>query len=90
VASGIAHILWVLLVGWRLALTHSTAGIALCLTIIGIPFGVANVKLVPAALWPLGRQIVDLDRAYPTPRFDHHRAAETTDAAIAPTEELTW
>jgi uncharacterized membrane protein YccF (DUF307 family) len=34
-----------------------------CGTIIGIPFGIANFKLVPAAFWPLGRQIVDLDRA---------------------------
>jgi uncharacterized membrane protein YccF (DUF307 family) len=31
----------------------------LCITIIGIPFGVANFKLVPASLWPLGREIVD-------------------------------
>jgi uncharacterized membrane protein YccF (DUF307 family) len=60
VASGIANVLWVLLAGWWLALAHVTAGIALCLTIIGIPFGIANFKLVPVAFWPLGRQIVDL------------------------------
>lgn len=60
VASGIANILWVVLAGWWLALAHIAAGIALCCTIIGIPFGIANVKLVPAAFWPLGREIVDL------------------------------
>jgi uncharacterized membrane protein YccF (DUF307 family) len=47
------------LAGWWLALTHILAGIALCLTIIGIPFGIANFKLVPAAFWPLGREVVD-------------------------------
>lgn len=58
-ASGLANILWVVLAGWWLALSHIIAGITLCLTIIGIPFGVANFKLVPAAFWPLGREVVD-------------------------------
>jgi len=61
VAAGIANVLWLLLAGWWLALIHIVAGIAQCLTIIGIPFGIANLKLVPVAFWPLGRQIVDLD-----------------------------
>jgi uncharacterized membrane protein YccF (DUF307 family) len=58
VASGLANILWVVLAGWWLALSHVVAGVALCLTIIGIPFGIANFKLVPVAFWPLGREIV--------------------------------
>jgi uncharacterized membrane protein YccF (DUF307 family) len=61
VASGIANVIWVLVAGWWLALAHLTAGVALCLTIIGIPFGIANFKLVPVAFWPLGRDIVELD-----------------------------
>ncbi|MFD1366348.1 YccF domain-containing protein [Actinoplanes sichuanensis] len=61
VGSGIANILWLVLFGWWIALAHITAGVAQCVTIIGIPFGIANFKLVPAALWPLGREIVDLD-----------------------------
>jgi uncharacterized membrane protein YccF (DUF307 family) len=60
VPSGLANVLWVLLAGWWLALTHLVTGVAQCLTIIGIPFGVANFKLVPAAFWPLGRRIVAL------------------------------
>jgi uncharacterized membrane protein YccF (DUF307 family) len=60
VASGVANVLWVVLAGWWLALTHLVAGIAQCVTIIGIPFGIANFKLVPVAFWPLGREIVDL------------------------------
>lgn len=58
--SGIANILWVVLFGWWLALTHIVTGVLQCLTIIGIPFGVANFKLVPVAFWPLGREIQDL------------------------------
>jgi uncharacterized membrane protein YccF (DUF307 family) len=61
IASGIANILWVVVAGWWLALTHLATGIVQCLTIIGIPFGIANFKLVPVAFWPLGREIVDLD-----------------------------
>jgi uncharacterized membrane protein YccF (DUF307 family) len=61
-ASGLANVVWVLVAGWWLALAHIGAGIAQCVTIIGIPFGIANFKLVPAAFWPLGQQVVDLDR----------------------------
>jgi uncharacterized membrane protein YccF (DUF307 family) len=61
IASGLANIVWLLVAGWWIALAHITAGIALCVTIIGIPFGIANFKLVPAALWPLGREIIDID-----------------------------
>lgn len=60
VASGLANVLWVLLAGWWLALSHLVAGVSLCITIIGIPFGIANFKLVPAALWPLGQEVVEL------------------------------
>ncbi|GAA4467112.1 YccF domain-containing protein [Phytohabitans houttuyneae] len=60
-ASGIANVIWVVVAGWWLALTHILAGIAQCVTIIGIPFGIANFKLVPAAFWPLGREVVELD-----------------------------
>ncbi len=59
---GLEHgnLVWVVLAGWRIALTHLVSGIALCITIIGIPFGIANFKLIPVALMPLGKQIVDL------------------------------
>lgn len=57
--SGLANVLWVVLAGWWLALIHVVAGVGQILTIIGIPFGIANFKLVPAAFWPLGREIVD-------------------------------
>jgi uncharacterized membrane protein YccF (DUF307 family) len=60
-ASALANVVWVIVAGWWLALMHIAAGIAQCVTIIGIPFGIANFKLVPAAFWPLGREVVDLD-----------------------------
>jgi uncharacterized membrane protein YccF (DUF307 family) len=60
-ASAIGNVLWFLLAGWWLALGHILTGIALCLTIIGIPLGIANFKLVPVSLVPLGREIVPSD-----------------------------
>ncbi|GAA1236979.1 YccF domain-containing protein [Prauserella halophila] len=58
VPSLLGNVLWVLLAGWWIALCHLATGVLLCLTIIGIPLGVANIKLVPVALVPLGREIV--------------------------------
>ena len=63
VASGIGNILWLLLCGWWLALGHLITGVAQCLTIIGIPLGLANFKLIPISLLPLGREIVSVDQA---------------------------
>jgi len=65
VASLIGNIIWILLFGWELALGHLTAGIILCITIIGIPLGLANFKLIPISLVPLGVQIVRSDELYP-------------------------
>ena len=56
--STIGNIIWIIFAGWWLALGHITTGIALCITIIGIPFGIANFKMVPIALVPLGKDIV--------------------------------
>ncbi len=63
VASGIGNVLWLVLCGWWLALGHLITGIALCLTIIGIPLGLANFKLIPISLLPLGREIVPVHEA---------------------------
>ena len=59
VGSLLGNVAWVILAGWWIALEHLISGIALCITIIGIPFGIANFKLIPVALMPLGKQIVD-------------------------------
>jgi uncharacterized membrane protein YccF (DUF307 family) len=65
IASLIGNIIWIVLLGWELALGHLTAGIILCLTIIGIPLGLANFKLIPISLVPLGVRIVRSDELYP-------------------------
>jgi uncharacterized membrane protein YccF (DUF307 family) len=56
--SLLGNVIWVILAGWWLAIGHIVSGIALCLTIIGIPMGIADFKLVPVSLMPLGKQIV--------------------------------
>jgi uncharacterized membrane protein YccF (DUF307 family) len=65
IGSVIGNIIWIVLVGWGLALGHLTAGILLCITIIGIPLGLANFKLIPISLIPLGVRIVPSDELYP-------------------------
>lgn len=57
--STIGNILWLVLVGWWLAIGYLVAGIVTCITIIGIPFGVQAFKLAGYAVWPFGRSIVD-------------------------------
>jgi uncharacterized membrane protein YccF (DUF307 family) len=63
VGSTIGNIIWLLLFGWELALAHLITGIAQCITIIGIPLGLANFKMIPVSLLPLGRDIVSVDEA---------------------------
>src|SRR3954465_2755158 len=61
--SGIGNVIWVILCGWWLAVGHLVTGIALCVTIIGIPLGLANFKLIPVSLLPFGRDIVTIEQA---------------------------
>lgn len=58
VASFLGNVIWLLFAGWWLALGHLASGIALCLTIIGIPLAIANFKMIPISLMPLGKDIV--------------------------------
>jgi len=55
--SLIGNIIWIILFGWELALGHLISGVALCLTIIGIPLGLANFKIIPISIMPLGVRI---------------------------------
>jgi uncharacterized membrane protein YccF (DUF307 family) len=63
IASGIGNIIWFVFCGWWLALLHLISGVILCITIIGIPLGLANFKLIPVSLLPMGREIVSIDQA---------------------------
>jgi uncharacterized membrane protein YccF (DUF307 family) len=68
VGAVIGNIIWIILFGWELALGHVAAGILLCLTIIGIPLGLANFKIIPVSLMPLGVRIVSAHEPSPTYR----------------------
>ena len=57
-AAAFGNVLWVVLFGWWLALGHLITGVLLCLTVIGLPLGVASFKMIPISLLPLGREIV--------------------------------
>jgi uncharacterized membrane protein YccF (DUF307 family) len=58
VGSAVGNVIWVILAGWWLAIGHIVSGLALCVTIIGIPMGIADFKLIPVSLMPLGKEIV--------------------------------
>lgn len=62
-ASGVGNVIWFLLCGWWLAVGHLVTGVVLCVTIIGIPLGLANFKLIPISLFPMGREIVSDEQA---------------------------
>ena len=57
----IGNVIWFVFAGWWLALMHISAAIALTITIIGIPFAWAHVKLAIASLFPIGKRIVAVD-----------------------------
>jgi uncharacterized membrane protein YccF (DUF307 family) len=57
----IFNVLWLVLFGWEIFLAQLVAGVLLCLTIVGIPFGLQAFKLSVLALWPFGRNIVEAE-----------------------------
>ncbi len=59
----LGNIIWLVLAGWWLALGHLITALLLALTIIGIPFAWAHLKLAGIALWPIGKMIVPVDAA---------------------------
>ncbi|MBO0845662.1 MAG: YccF domain-containing protein [Nocardioides sp.] len=58
VMSAIGNVVWIIVAGIWLAIEHAVTGALLCLTIIGIPLGIASFKMIPISLTPLGREIV--------------------------------
>ena len=59
--SLLGNVIWFVVAGWWLALGHIATAIAQAVTIVGIPLAIANVKLIPVSLMPLGHDIVDSD-----------------------------
>ena len=67
----LGNIIWLVLAGWWLALGHLITAILLAVTIVGIPFAWAHLKLASVALWPIGKIIVlaeDAPLRYPRGR----------------------
>ena len=54
----IGNILWLVLGGLAIAVGWAVVGVILCITIIGIPFGIQSFKMAKLALFPFGTQIV--------------------------------
>jgi len=59
----VGNIIWIVLFGWWLVIEHVVTAIAMAVTIIGIPLALANLKLIPVSLLPLGKDIVPVDDA---------------------------
>ena len=59
----VGNIIWIVLFGWWLALGHLVSAVAMAITIIGIPLALADLKLIPVSLVPLGKDIVPVDDA---------------------------
>lgn len=62
--SAIGNFIWFFFAGIWLALTHLLTGILLCITVVGIPLGLANFKMIPFALVPFGKDVVRRGDAY--------------------------
>lgn len=62
IGSFLVNILWILFLGWELAVTALVIGLFYCVTIIGIPFGLQAFKFAKLALMPFGARIVSRTR----------------------------
>ncbi|MBC2932962.1 YccF domain-containing protein [Nocardioides sp. zg-1228] len=62
VGSFLGNVIWFVLAGWWLAIAHIVSAVALAVTIVGIPLALADLKMVPISLAPLGKDIVPTQR----------------------------
>lgn len=62
--SGISNVIWFLVAGLWLAISHITTAFFQAITIIGIPLAIANIKMIPVTCFPFGKQIVSSDQVY--------------------------
>ena len=53
----ILNVIWLVVVGWEIALAHAVSALVLAITIIGVPFAMQHLKLIPLALLPFGRTL---------------------------------
>jgi uncharacterized membrane protein YccF (DUF307 family) len=65
----LGNLIWLVLAGWWLALGHLVTAVLLAVTLIGIPFAWAHLKLAGLALWPIGHAVVPADRWHRMPTW---------------------
>ncbi len=82
--SVLGNVIWLVVLGWQLALAHIVAGTLLCLTIIGIPLGIACFKMVPLALLPLGQEILSASQAQMRDQWGSMYAAAPAGPYVPP------
>jgi uncharacterized membrane protein YccF (DUF307 family) len=61
----LGNVVWLVLGGFWLAVFHVVFGVLLCLTVVGIPFGIVSFRMARLALWPFGKMVVREDRVPP-------------------------
>ena len=65
----VGNVVWILVCGIWLAIGHLVSAVAMALTIVGIPLALANLKLIPVSLVPMGKQIVSVHEQTPSARL---------------------
>jgi len=66
--TSVGNVIWILVAGIWIAIGHVLTAIPMFVSIIGIPLGIANLKLIPVSLMPLGKVIVTSNAVLPTYR----------------------
>jgi uncharacterized membrane protein YccF (DUF307 family) len=64
--SLVGNVVWILVCGIWLAIGHLVSAVAMALTVVGIPLALANLKLIPVSLVPMGKEIVSVHRQAPS------------------------
>jgi uncharacterized membrane protein YccF (DUF307 family) len=59
----VGNLIWLLLAGWWLAIGHLVTAFVLAITVIGLPFAWAHLKLAGISLWPVGKEVVSTGEA---------------------------
>lgn len=87
--STLGNVAWFFLGGWFLTLTHLATGVLLMFTIVGIPLGIANIKMAGLALAPFGKQIVPLASLQPSQMGGQTTPGTTVVSTVPMLEDKT-
>ena len=91
--SGVSNVIWFLVAGLWLAISHITTAFFQAITIIGIPLAIANIKMIPVTCFPFGKQIVSSDQfsyRYLLAATGHFGATTQPGGARSNAASATW